>query len=477
MLGFLQPLSQERLTEGEFVQKYRYDEDEVYNRLLEIIPRDRISNNPAELYCCSRDASYIKPEQVPSFVIRPSSSKEVVGVVKLASEMGIPVTPRGAASGLTGAAVPVFGGIVLDMTGMDQIIEIDHENMQVLLEPGIVQSRLNEALSEYGLFFPPDPGSSEMCTIGGMIANDASGMRSVKYGTTSSYVLALEIVLPTGEIITTGSRCFKTSSGYDLKRLFVGSEGTLGVVTQARLRLKALPSSRILVLAGFDTLEGAGSGVIKVLKSGVIPSACEVLDEVAISAIGLGERPLIIFELDGMEAEAKIEALKVIEICEGLSASCRIIESESEQAEIWDKRRMVGVIITKHKKGAVRVYEGEDIIIPIGNVVRMLREIARISEEFGIEIITYGPIGDGNLHTAMAIDVRSESEWERLFKMSEEIYNTALKLGGSITGEHGVGVIRASYMEREHHSALDLMRTIKGSLDPKNIMNPGKMGL
>ena len=459
------------------MQEYRYDEDEIYRRLCKIIAPDRISNNPAELYCSSRDASYIKTARPPFAVIRPSSSSEVSEILKVAHEMKVPVTPRGAATGLTGGAVPLHGGIVLDMTGMDQVIEVDDENMQVLLEPGVIHAGLNEALFEYGLFFPPDPGSSEMCTIGGMIANDASGMRSVKYGTTSSYVLGLEVVLPTGEIVNTGSRCFKTSSGYDLKRLFVGSEGTLGIVTRARLRLRALPESRYLVLASFETLEDAGMGVVEVLKSGILPSACEILDEVAIAAIGLGEKPLIIFELDGMEDEAEIAALKVIEVCEGLGAECRIVESESEQAEIWDKRRMIGVVITRHKEGSVRVYESEDVILPIKNVVRMLREIERISEKFGIEIITYGHIGDGNLHTAMAIDVQDESEWERLFKMSEEIYTTALKLGGSITGEHGVGVIRASYLKKEHPGSLELMRTIKRAIDPTGIMNPGKMGL
>lgn len=459
------------------VQKYQYDEDIVYRKLLKLVSEDRVSNNPADLYCYARDASYIKPERLPFAVIRPSSSSEVSEILKVAHEMKVPVTPRGAASGLTGGAVPFHGGIVLDMTGMDRVIEIDDENMQVLLEPGVIHAGLNEALSEYGLFFPPDPGSSEMCTIGGMIANDASGMRSVKYGTTSSYVLGLEVVLPTGEVVNTGSRCFKTSSGYDLRRLFTGSEGTLGVVTRARLRLRALPESRYLVLASFESLEYAGMGVIEVLRVGVIPSACEVLDEVAVAAIGLGEKPVIIFELDGMEDEAKAETFRVVDVCERSGAECSIIEPAKEQAEIWDKRRMVGVVITRRKADAVRVYEAEDVIVPVNQVVRMLREIQQISDEFGIEIITYGHIGDGNLHTAMAIDVQDESEWKRLFRMSEAIYTAALKLGGSITGEHGVGVIRAAYLKKEHQSSLELMRTIKRSIDPADIMNPGKMGL
>ncbi|HDM36497.1 MAG TPA: FAD-binding oxidoreductase [Candidatus Syntrophoarchaeum butanivorans] len=455
---------------------YRYDEEEVLDRLSEILPQDAISRTPADLYCYSRDASYIKPERLPFVVIRPRSREEVAGVVRIGHDMNVPITPRGAASGLTGGAVPLYGGIVLDMTGMDRILDIDPENMQVLLEPGVVHARLNETLSAYGLFFPPDPGSSEMCTIGGMIANNASGMRSVKYGTTSSYVLELEVVLPTGEIITTGSRCFKTSSGYDLKRLFVGSEGTLGVVTGARLRLGALPDSRVLILASFRMLEDAGKGVVKVLRSGIRPSAAEILDEVAVHAVKLGDSPLIIFELDGDEHVVRMDASRVIEVCEGLGAECRVIESESEQAGIWDKRRMVGVVITRHKEGSVRVYEGEDVIVPINQVVRMLREIQRISDKFGIEIITYGHIGDGNLHTAMAIDVRDQSEWERLFAMSKEIYTTALRLGGSLTGEHGIGVIRAGYMEQEHRGAFGLMQRIKQAIDPGNIMNPGKMG-
>ncbi|HEY3360411.1 MAG TPA: FAD-binding oxidoreductase, partial [Methanosarcina sp.] len=277
---------------------------------LRKIVGERLSVSPSELYCYSSDASQVKG--MPDYVVRPKSTDEVSRIVRLAYENDIPVTARGAGTGLAGGAVPVGGGIVLDMSGMNRILEIDIDNIQVMVEPGIIQDALNNALKPYGFFFPPNPGSSAMCTIGGMIGYNASGMRCVKYGTTRNYVRDLEVVLADGTVIHTGSKMLKSAAGYDLTQLIVGSEGTLGIVTKASLKIVPLPKTRKLVIASFKNAEIAGQAVVKTFSNGVIPSACEILDRVSLQVLKRydpklvlpSEGDVILFEVDGTESSA-----------------------------------------------------------------------------------------------------------------------------------------------------------------------------
>ncbi len=456
---------------------------DLLKNLQEIVGNERVSASSAELYCYSCDASQVRG--MPDFVVRPVSTEQVSKIVRLANKEEIPVTSRGAGTGMAGGAVPLEGGIVLDMSSMDRILEMDLGNLQVTIEPGIIQEKLNEALEPYGFFFPPDPGSSAMCTLGGLIANNGSGMRSVKYGTTKTYVLGLEVVMADGTVINTGSKVTKSVAGYSLNDLFIGSEGTLGVITKATLKVRALPKERSVLLASFDDPEHAGQAVVKVLSSGLIPSACEILDRNIIEAIntydphiGLPKAgAILMFEVDGTDNSVREGIEMIRDICSSLATSIRAASDKKERDEIWAARRLVGAAVSRLDPLRTRVYLGEDIGVPIKELPGMLHKIREISEEFDLPIMTYGHIGDGNLHTGMCIDMLDEKQWDKLSKVADKIHRTAIGIGGTVTAEHGVGSARAEYLELELGNALDVMILIKKALDPKGILNPGKMGV
>ncbi len=456
----------------------------LIKKLQDIVTQSRISNDPAELYCYSSDASYITG--TPDYVVMPCTTTEVSKIVKLAHSHRIPITTRGAGTGLAGGAVPLQGGIVIDMSRMNKILDIDIKNLQVLVEPGLIHADLNRSLEPYGFFFPPDPGSSEMCTLGGLIANRGSGMRSVKYGTVTDYVLDLEVVMPDGEVIRTGGKVMKSASGYDLTALMVGSEGTLGVITGARLKIHPLPEARAAVLAHFNDLEAAGSAVSAIMGRGLVPSACELMDSTTIKAVNTYDfdlnvpdcEALLLIEVDGAPCSVESDAIKVADCCQKLgSFNIRIANSESEMEELWAARRLAGAAVTRLSPGKTRVYIGEDVAVPLSAIPEMLREIRTISKKHSLTIMTYGHAGDGNLHTGMAIDTLDEKQWEVLKQAADDIHRAALLLGGTVSGEHGIGCARGMYMNEEHGSALDVMVSIKKALDPYNIMNPQKVGL
>ncbi len=450
---------------------------------LKVIAGPRATASPSELYCYASDASLV--QGLPDYVVRPMNASEVSSILRLCSERGIPVTPRGAGTGLCGGASPVRGGVVLDMSGMNKILEIDIGNLQVIVEPGVVQERLNSALKPHGFFFPPDPGSSAMCTIGGMISYNSSGMRSVKYGTTRSYVLDLEVVLADGRIVRTGSKMLKSSAGYDLTQLFVGSEGTLGVITRAGLKIVPLPKARRLVIASFPDAETAGESVIKVFSRGITPSACEILDKTTMQVLKRCDESLalpdggdvILFEVDGTEVSTEEEAGRIEEICSPAALSTEVASGQKDMEAIWAARRLVGAAISRLDPEKSRVYIAEDVGVPISQIPALIKRVQQISEKAGLPAMKYGHIGDGNLHVAFFIDVMDEEEWKRLRDAADKIHRAAIDLGGTVSSEHGIGLARAKYMPEQVGPALDVMRTIKAALDPKGILNPGKMGL
>jgi glycolate oxidase len=450
---------------------------------LEKIVGCRATASPSERCCYASDASLVRG--MPDYVVRPMSVHEVSDILLLCSEQCIPVTPRGAGTGLSGGASPVKGGVVLDMSGMNRILEIDVENLQVIVEPGVVQERLNSALKPYGFFFPPDPGSSAMCTIGGMISYNSSGMRCVKYGTTRSYVLDLEVVLADGHIIHTGSKVLKSAAGYDLTRLFVGSEGTLGVITRVGLKIVPLPAARRLVMASFQDAETAGEAVAKVFSGGITPSACEILDRMTLQVLKRcdpnlalpDEGDVILFEVDGTEVSTEEEARRIEAICGPTALSTEIASGKKEMDAIWAARRLVGAAISRLDPKKSRVYVGEDVGVPISRVPALIKKVQQISAKADLPAMKYGHIGDGNLHVAFFIDVMDEDSWERLFQAVDKIHKAAIDLGGTVRSEHGIGLARARYLPEQVGDALDVMRTIKKALDPKGILNPGKMCL
>jgi D-lactate dehydrogenase (cytochrome)/glycolate oxidase len=422
---------------------------------------------------------------MPDYIVRPHTAAEISEIVKLASGENMPVVPRGAGSGLAGGAVPVKGGIVLDMSAMNNILDIDIANLQVTLEPGVVHAKFNETLKPYGFFFPPDPGSTKMCTIGGLVANNGSGMRSVKYGTASRYVLDLEVVLADGSIINTGSRTLKHASGYDLTSLMVGSEGTLGVITRIVLRIHPLPRTRLVILLSFDSARRAGEAVVKVLSSGVIPSACEILDGTTIAALKAYDPSLdlpdsaamLMIEVDGNEGGVKEAARTVEEACKELAREIRAASDEAESEKLWAARRVVGAAITRLDPRRNRIYLGEDVGVPIKQIPEMIGRVHSISKEVDLPIMIYGHIGDGNLHTGMCIDMLDEAEWDKLHRAADLIHRNSLELGGTVSAEHGIGSARRKYMKLEHPTSMPVMVAIKKALDPQGIMNPGKLDL
>jgi glycolate oxidase len=461
---------------------------EIARDLRELVRGSQIVEAPGELQTFAYDASFetqLRP-RLPEAAVIAGSEEDVVAVMKYAHEHSIPVTTRGAASGQAAGAAPYAGGIVLAMNAMNRVIEVDGANLQAFCEPGVVHAQLNAALKPSGLVFPPDPGSSKMATVGGMASTNAAGMRALKYGATSAWVLGLNVVLPDGTLIETGSvgsRAKQSSAGLELTKLLVGAEGTLGVITRLRLKLMPIPPSRAIVTATFDDVEDAGRAVQETFAAGVSPSAIEILDERCIQSINK-YRPgmdlpsveaMLLFEVDGNPEGCRADAEKISEVVAPLSREVEWSDEPERIATLWEARSLVGAAIGALRPGSNRAYCGEDICAPVSRIPETLRKIQEISAKHDILIATYGHIGGGNLHPGHLIDARDPDEIRRVLLVADDIHALALEMGGTITGEHGVGAARVAYMEREHGPALDAMRAIKAALDPKGIMNPGKL--
>jgi glycolate oxidase len=453
-----------------------------------LLPSSQIVEGPGELAAFSYDASFMTQlaPQAPDVAVIAGSVDDVRSLLDYAYEHRVPVTPRGAASGQAGGAVALKGGIVLALNALNRILEIDAPNGQAFCQPGVVHATLNEQLYVHRLIFPPDPGSSRMATIGGMASTNAHGMRALKYGPTGAWVLGLDIVLPDGQLIETGSigsRAKQSSAGLELTKLFVGAEGTLGVITRLRLKLMPIPPARAIVLALFDALEHTGRAVQAVFGAGVSPSAIEILDQRCVQAVNL-YRPamhlpdveaLLLFEVDGNPPGVRWDAETIVELVRPLARAVEWSAEPQRIAALWEARSLVGAAISALRPGANRAYCGEDLCVPIARIPETLQAIQEISARHGITIATYGHIGGGNLHPGHLINARDPDEIRRVLCVADEIHNLALRMGGTTTGEHGVGAVRAPYMVREHGPALATMRRLKQALDPHGIMNPAKI--
>jgi glycolate oxidase len=455
--------------------------ENIKHALIDVVGPENFSDSLIDLVSYSYDAS--AHDHRPEASVWASTAQQVSEILRLANENRFPVTPRGAGTGLAGAAVPVQGGIILDMCRMNKILEIRIADRQVVLQPGVVYEALQKALSPHGFFFPPDPASGKVCTIGGNVATNASGLRGAKYGVTRDYVLGLEVVLPDGRITRTGSHCMKSASGYDLTRLFVGSEGTLGVITEITLKITPKPLAFRTSLATFASLEDAGQAVSDIMHSGVIPSVLEVLDENTIRVLrekGKMNIPdvtaMILVETDGYTAtEASFQMKQVIKVFKKNKARDIQTADSAEKAEqLWRGRKAAGSTAAKLRPNSV----AEDVTVPISRVPDLLTGISDIVRKYALPFVVFGHAGDGNLHPRIMYDGSDVEEAERVGKAVDEIFELTCKLGGTLTGEHGVGVAKAPYMGLEHdQAALDLMRSIKLLVDPHNILNPGKMNL
>ena len=460
----------------------------IATRLREAVPNDRVITDEATLVPYMFDASFwsLRQRRMPEAVVVPQSTAEVVAAVRVAAETGTPIVARGAGTGQTGGAVAPTGGIVISFARMRAILDIDRANLQAVVEPGLVHLDFQNALAPHGLFFPPDPGSGRACTLGGMAANNASGPHAVRWGTTSAYVLGAEVVLADASVITTGgvhSKALKSSSGIDLTKLFVGSEGTLGIFTKLRLRVQPKPPARAVILAGYAKLEDTVASLDDLFASGILPSTAELLDRSAVDALRLwrpelalpeGEAVLLV-EVEGTPDQVAANVRYTDAVIRRRATVTRFAEDEKEISRLWAARGGLAAATALAHPGKHRIFAGEDLAVPLTEIPRTVRRAREIGAELRIAVIFYGHFGDGNVHSAILVDPDDADEVRRADELADRLHRLAIEMGGTVTGEHGTGAVRAPYMRAEHGDALDVMKRIKDVMDPKGILNPGKI--
>jgi glycolate oxidase len=421
----------------------------------------------------------------PAVVVRPSCTSQVARVVRICAAEGVPITPIGGRTGLSGGALCVFGGVGLAMDRMDRILCIDEDNLQVTAEPGVITQVLQEAVAAKGLYYPPDPSSRGSCTLGGNIGENAGGPRAVKYGVTRDHVLNLEVVLPNGEVIWTGANTLKNATGYDLTHLMVGSEGTLGVVTKAVLKLVPLPKRTLLMLVPFPDPVNACEAVAAVFRAGVVPSALEFMERDAIAwtmrftpdlpaQLSLDPGAYLLVEVDGNHEDLLMRDCETIAAVMEQHGGGEVLfaQTATEQDALWRMRRSIPVSVKAHS-----VYKEEDTVVPRHALPRLLEGVKRIGGRYGFRSVCYGHAGDGNLHVNIVREELPEHVWrDELPKAIREIFELTVSLGGTLSGEHGIGWVQRPYMDIAFSPVqLEVMRAIKRAFDPKGIMNPGKV--
>jgi glycolate oxidase len=450
----------------------------VKKELFSIVGPGSASASREDCICYSFDATNIS--FMPDAVLFPETSREISEVMRLANKRGFPVVPRGAGTGFTGGSVPVEGGVVLSLERMKKVIEIDPLNLTATVEPGVNTWEFQQEVEAMGLFYPPDPTSLRFSTIGGNIAECAGGPRAVKYGVTRDYVLSLQVVLPTGEVIETGVKTAKGVVGYDLTRLIVGSEGTLGIVTKATLRLLPLPEAAKTIVAIFGDIKDAAEAVSAIIRARIIPSTLEIMDKASIRCVeefaptGLSEAgALLLIEVQGMAEEVEREAREVSSLCLGSRATrVREASDKGEVKALWKARRAVSASLFRLRPAKIN----EDVVVPRSKVQALTSGIEEIAEKRGLIIACFGHAGDGNVHVNIMYEPKDQREAREAEDAIRDVFTLALSLGGTMSGEHGVGITKAPYLQMElGKDAIDVMKRIKSAFDPKGILNPGKI--
>lgn len=453
----------------------------LVSELEGIVGSENVTTRAEEILCYMRDSSPLKCKA--DVIVRVTTTEQVAAILKVANEKRIPVTPRGAGTGAAGSALPVIGGIVLDMYCMNKILSLDVDNQIVIVEPGVVCDELNEELLKYGCFFPPDPASSPACTIGGMAGNDAAGNKAIKYGSTRVFVLWLEVVLASGEIIYTGSKTLKSVSGLDLTRLFVGSEGSLGVFTKICLKIMPLPKYYATGVLSYDSVEDLVKSSMKIRRAGIIPEMIEFMNKKTMKAAfeyaGITDFPdgnFMMIDIGGDAEDAVAESLdKCMKICQNEKPRHSEKTTDTTYRLKFISARKAALPALARIKPTTTM---EDCTVPPSKLPEAARKIEEIPYQLaveGIEIGNFGHIGDGNMHPTFLYDERIEEQSSAFLKGLDILYhNIVFPLGGSLTAEHGIGLIRAPYLQEEHPTALKWMREIKKLFDRNLILNPGK---
>lgn len=449
--------------------------------LKEIVGDDKVYTDLEDKICFGYDSTRL--EYMPDVIVKVSNSEQISQILKFANENKIPVTPRGAATGLSGGCLSVNGGILLVTVEMNKIFDVNPVDLVVEVEAGAVTIDVDKAANKYGLFYPPDPGSLKTSTIGGNIVENAGGLRGLKYGVTKDYVKSLEVVLPTGEIIKIGAITVKSVSGYNLVDLIVGSEGTLGIVTKATLGLLPIPPAKISMLANFSKMTDAAKAVREIVANGVITATLEFIDNVTINAIedylGIGlDRnigAILLIEVDGQKGGIEKEAEVVEKVCKDNNCVYfKTAESDDERDSLWSARRAALSSLARVKPSTIL----EDATVPRSKIVELVEFVNEVAKKHNILIGTFGHAGDGNLHPTILTDLRDKEEEKRVEKAIEEIFIKTIELGGTLSGEHGIGLTKAKFLKLEvSDEVYNLMKKIKNTFDPNNILNPGKLFL
>ena len=449
------------------------------NLIKDIVTEGRILTKESDLYSYSFDGSF--GTYLPDAVIQTKNVEELSRLVKLANKENIPIYPRGQSTSLSGGPLPVKGGMVFDLSVMNDMLEVDTEDLVAVVSPGVLTADIHKAAERNGFMYPPDPSSSHVSTIGGNLAENSGGPRGLKYGVTKDYVLGLEVITPEGEIIKTGGRTVKNVTGYDLTKLIVGSEGTLGIITKAILRLIPKPLASKTMMAIFENLVDAGKAISNILSSGILPAKMELMDQSSIIAVEnyqplglpIEAGAIILIELDGHPFALEEEMKQIKHVCELNGAmQTRIPKTKQEENQLWKARKLVSPAIVRIKPTKI----SEDATVPRSKIPEMCRRLEEIRKKYQLDLVVFGHAGDGNLHPNIICNKNDPEEMRNVELAVSEIFSAAVELGGTLSGEHGIGNMKSPFMEMELGAAgLDMMKRIKKIWDPNNIMNPGKI--
>ncbi|WP_242841719.1 FAD-binding oxidoreductase [Desulfitibacter alkalitolerans] len=464
---------------GSFVKGMMKLERRVIEKIIDIVGKENVYTNKEDRICYSYDATFQR--QIPGLVVLPGSVQEIQAVVRLANLEKIPLFPRGAGTGLSGGSIPMDTGIAVVLTRLNSIKEINKNDMLCVVEPGVVTEKLQHQVDKAGLFYPPDPASLKTCTIGGNVAENAGGPRALKYGVTRNYVMGLQVITPTGEIMHVGGRTVKNVTGYDLTGLLTGSEGTLGIITEAILRLLPKPKAIKTALVTFKQLEDAAAAVSGMILEGVTPTTLEIMDKITIICVErhvklglpLDVESILIIEVDGSETAVNEDMERVKKVCQKFNCGdFQIASGVQERDALWKARRSVSSAVVQLKPTKI----SEDATVPRSRIPEMVKRLNAIGKKYDLFLPVFGHAGDGNLHPNIIVDKNDKEEMQRVEKATEEIFKAALELGGTLSGEHGIGTMKKPFLELELGAVgIEYLRAIKKAVDPNNILNPGKI--
>ncbi|MEL1133778.1 FAD-linked oxidase C-terminal domain-containing protein [Desulfitobacterium sp. THU1] len=454
---------------------------EALNELIQVLGKEHVITEHEELLTYSYDATAAMPRQTPDVFITPQTTEQVSEVMKIATKYDLPVYPRGSATNLSGGTIPIEKGIVMSMLHMNKILEVDEENLTASVQPGVIIADLNNAAMEHGLFYPPDPGTVNTATMGGSVSESSGGLRGLKYGVTKHYVMGMKLVRANGDIIKWGGKTVKNVTGYDLTALFTGAEGTLGIITEILVKLNPVPEAKKSLLGVFDDIDKAGNAISAIIRNKVIPATLEIMDNITIrtvenfthAGLPVDAEAILLCEVDGYIEAVEREAALVERILKEQGAvEVNIAKTDEERDKIWFARRQALPALAQRRPTTVL----EDATVPRSKIPDMIKAIRKIADKYNLLIGTFGHAGDGNLHPTILTDENDKEEMERVEKAVEEIFEVAVSFGGTLSGEHGIGMAKAKFLPLEFGEAgVKLLRDIKEACDPDYRINPGKM--